>query len=265
MRWLFLLLSSFPLFATYIGNPADPALMNTGFFSSNYPFFKFTSAYIADYISDKRYSARQNDPDFDPNQAFRHFGLHTQQASLSLILIERLEIFGTAGGSREHAKFRKKIHTDDIQDFVSNLQSSYHFSWSTGGKVVLLQWGQTYFSADFTYFAMPSSSKSFFKFFNRLNLPLDMEKQKTSLREWEVAAALASRFFFLTPYLGVDYLHSRLHVSASEEIPSINYYNEQKFGYFYGFTLSLTGRFHLNFERRMRNEFAYAFSTIAVF
>jgi hypothetical protein len=92
-----------------------------------------------------------------------------------------------------------------------------------------------------------------------MNLPLLPEgKQKLSLKEWQVSAALSSRFFFLTPYGGATYLHSRLRAD-------VKYHNEYHWGYFYGLTVSLTGRLHFNFERRMRDESAYTFSTIAVF
>ncbi len=92
-----------------------------------------------------------------------------------------------------------------------------------------------------------------------MNLPLDTEeKAKLSLREWQVSLGLSSRFFFLTPYGGATYLHSKLNAETK-------YRNELKWGYFYGLTLSLTGRLHLNFERRVRDESAYTFSTIAVF
>jgi hypothetical protein len=244
MRWLFLF-AALPLFGAYVGNPADPALMNTGFFSSSYSFYKVTSGYIYDYTSDKRFVA--------PDQVIQRFGLHSQLASFSLIFIERLQLFGTAGGSKEIVK------EEPIYDTILDTHTAYHFSWSTGAKVILLQWGQTYFSSDFTYFAIPASQKSFFKFLNRMNLPLETEgKQKFSLREWQLSAALSSRFFFLTPYAGVTYLHSRF-------FAQIKYRNEVNWGYFYGLTVSLTGRLHLNFERRMRDEFAYTFATIAVF
>jgi hypothetical protein len=259
MRWLFLLLS-LPLFGVYVGNPADPAIMNTGFFSTTYPFFKFTSGYIYDYTSDKRYEAHQNNPDFDPNQAVKRFGLHSQLASFSFIFLERIQFFGTAGGSKEIVSEGTQI-TDILFDF----DSAYHFSWSAGSKVILIQWGQTYLSTDFTYFAIPASHKSFFKFLNRMNLPLETEKQKLSLEEWQLSLGLSSRFFFLTPYGGVNYLHSRLHVQEGPTVAALNYRNEADWGYFYGLTLSLTGRLHLNFERRVRDEFAYTFSTIAVF
>jgi hypothetical protein len=182
-----------------------------------------------------------------------------------MIFVERFEIFGTAGGSKEHAKLKKKPSLSEMPSLLLDFQSDYHFSWSAGTKAVLIQWGQTFLSTDFTYFVMPSSSKSFFKYLNRLNLPLDTTEQKFSIREWQISAGLSSRFSFITPYGGITYLHSKLHVQEAATIPSINYYNEKKIGYFYGLTISLTGRFHINLERRVREEFAYAFSTIAVF
>ena len=244
MRWL-LFLAAVPLFGAYVGNPADPALMNTGFFSAGYPVFKFTTGYIYDYTQNKRFVAQDN-------ETIRKFGLHSQLASFSFIFIERLQFFGTAGGSKEI------IEEKPIYDMILDVHTNYHFSWSTGAKVILFQWGQTFFSCDFTYFAIPSSHKSYFKFLNRLNLPLETEKQKFSLREWQASAGLSSRFYFLTPYVGGTYLKSKLHAD-------INFHNDVKWGYFYGLTVSLTGRLHLNFERRLRDEFAYTFSTIMVF
>ena len=264
--WRFLLLFPLFVFGAYIGNPADPALMNTGFFSSHYPFFKFTTGYVGDYVSDKRYEAQQTSPNFNPNQAFRHFGLHSQLASVSMIIVERLEIFGMAGGSKEHAQWNPQPTITDAATTFFDFESNYQFSWSTGAKVIFLQWGPVFLSGNFTYFAVPSSHKTYFKFFNRLNLPLDTApEQRFGLSEWQTSLALSVRIVFVTPYAGIDYLHSHLAVQGGPQVPAINYYNDPKFGYFYGLTLSLTGRFHVNIERRVRNEFAYGFSTIAVF
>ncbi len=251
-----------PLFSAYVGNPAAPSIMNTGFFSAHNPLIKGTTGYIADYITDKLYQADQTNPLFNPDDAFRKFIIHSQLASFSLILLERLELFGTVGGSRPRAQFE----TQDINaDLALDFQSSYQFSWSTGAKVVLMQWGQTFFSSDFTYFAIPESPKSYFKFFNKLNLPIDFEKQELSMNEWQISLGLSSRIFFLTPYAGGTYLNSKLHIGSGPEVQSLNYKNKFNIGYFYGITISLTGRFHLNFEQRFRDEKAYTFSTVAVF
>lgn len=265
MRWLFLF-AALPLFGVYIGNPADPALMNTGLFSAHYPFVKVTSGYVGDYISDKRYQAKTTNANFDANDAFRHFGLHSQLASVSLIFVERLEIFGLAGGSKEHLQWNENPSWSDTTEMFLDFESSYQFSWGAGARVILLQWGPVFLSGDFTYFGVPSSHKSYFKFFNKFNLPLNTApEQKFGLSEWETALALSAKIFFLTPYGGVDYLYSNLYIQGGPAVPALNYYNQEKIGYFYGVTLSLTGRFHLNFERRVRNEFAYGLSATAVF
>lgn len=258
MKWYFLLFPSL-FFGAYVGNPASPAIMNTGFFSTSYPFIKGTSAYVYDYTSNKRYVAEQTTPSFDPNQTFKAFGLHSQLATFSLILIERMEIFGSAGGAKEQVKGR--THPSYLEDF----QSSYQFAWSAGTKVVLIEWGKTYLSCDFTYFSIPESSKTFFQFLNRFDIPIDFTKQNLSLTEWQFSGALSSRFALFTPYLGATYLSSKLHINSSPETGPINFRNEYKLGWFFGLTISMTGRFHLNFERRLRDEFGYTFSTIAVF
>ena len=228
-----------------IGNPGDPAIMNTGFFSSGYRFFKFTSGYICDYTPDKRYETSEG--------AIKQLGLHSQLASFSLILVKRLQIYGTAGGTKETVK------EQPIYDMIFDSHMNYHFSYSLGAKVILLQWGQTFLSTDIGYFDVPESHKSFFKYLNRLNLPLVSEKkQRLHLDEWQASVGLSSRFIFFTPYVGGVYLHSRLHAD-------ITYANKDKWGYFYGVTLSLTGRLHVNFERRQHDESSYTLSTNAVF
>ncbi len=250
------------MFGVYVGNPASPAIMNTGIFSAHNPLIKGTSGYIADYISDKKYETSQEIASLDLNDTFRDFIIHSQLASFSVILLERLEIFGTVGGSKE----RIKPHDQPPGAKISwDFESDYHFSWSTGAKVFLIQWGQTYLSTDFTYCSIPESPKSYFKFFNRLNLPMNFDKQELSLDEWQSSLGLSSRIFIFTPYVAGNYMQSTLHVAKGEEIGSIEYKNKYKFGYFYGITVSISGRFHLNFEQRFRSENGYSFSTVAVF
>jgi hypothetical protein len=261
--FLFFFLLIHSIFGVYVGNLGAPSIMNTGFFSAHNPFIKGTTGYIADYVTDKHFVTSATDPLFDPNEAFKKFIIHSQMASFSLILLERLELFGAVGGSKPRTKLNvANPNLDLILDFTS----SYQFSWSTGAKVVLIQWGQTYFCSDFTYFAMPESPHSYFKFFNRLNLPIDFsKKQELSLEEWQLSFGLSSRIFFLTPYVGGCMLSSKMFISSGPEVGSFNYKNENRFGYFYGVTLSLSGSFHVNFEQRFRSENAYTFSTVAVF
>ena len=258
--WFFFIL---PLFGAYVGNPASPGLMTTGFFSGHSPVFKFTSGYLADYTSNMRFERVNENSNAEP---FHDFGIHSQMATFAAIFVERLELFANLGGSKEHAKWGEKQPTmADFTTILTDFQSTYHFSWSSGCKVIFLQWWQTYLSADFTYFSVPSSHQSFFKFLNRLNLPMETEKQTFSINEWQTSLGLSSRIFWFTPYGGITYLSAKLNIHSGTEVPPMYYRNKDKIGYFYGLTLSLTGRFHLNFERRVRDEFSYSLGATAVF
>jgi hypothetical protein len=237
--------------------------MNMGIFSGPSPSFKFTSGYLADYTSNKRYVAQTPTPDI--NQPLSDFAIHSQMATLSAIFVERLELFGAAGGSKENAVWEKQPTYKDYAAVLQDFDSSYTFSWATGCKVILVQWWQTYLGADFTYFNVPSNHQSYFKFLNRLNLDIQPEKQTFSLNEWQVSLGLASRFWVITPYGGATYLSSKLKIHSGNTVPELYYQNKESLGYFYGCTVSLTGRFHVNFERRVVDEFSYSLGAIAVF
>ncbi len=264
MRWIFLLLT-YSLHAAYVGNPAGPGIMNNGFFTSTNPFFKCTTGYYGDYISDMRFVPAKSSTNRATDHTFKQFGLHSQMATASLILLERIEFFGAAGGSKEHTHFSQTPSMTELSTELLDFHSTYTFSWCAGTRVILLQWWQTYFSMDFTYFQVPSSHESYFKFLNQLHLPLETEKQTFSIDEWQVSAGLSTRIYFLTPYGGVTYMKAKLNIEGGDEVPPLYYENQERIGYFYGLTLSLTGKFHVNFERRVRDEFAYTISTIAVF
>lgn len=243
MRVLFFLVWAPTLFASYIGNPSDPAIMDTGIFSLRNPLLKGTTGYIWDYVSNKYYVPTSGDgPPLD------QFSIHTQSASLSFIFLERIEVLGTVGGSKQSA-------------VPVPFHGAYQLSWSTGVKVVLLQWGKTCFCTGFDYFAIPASPKSFFKYLERVNMPITLDPQPAELTEWQITAGLASRFFIFTPYAGAVYLRSKLHL----DVGSIDYHNKNRWGFFYGMTMSITGRLHLNFEGRLRDEKAFSFGTTAVF
>lgn len=243
MRALFFWMWVSSLCASYIGNPADPAIMNTGIFSLYNPLLKGTTGYIWDYVSNKNYVPTSGD-----GPELSQFAIHTQSASLSMIFLERIELLGTVGGSKQTVS-------------PVAFHGAYQLSWSAGAKVVLLQWGKTCFCTAFDYFTIPSSPKSFFKYLERVNIPITLDPQPSELTEWQIAAGLASRIFIFTPYAGAVYLRSKLHL----DVGSIDYHNKNRWGFFYGVTMSITGRLHLNFEGRVRDEKAFSFGTTAVF
>jgi hypothetical protein len=259
---LFLIFLAASLIAAPVGNPAGPALTSGGFLPN--PFFKLATGYLADYISDMRLSLSKGEADFDAENTLHRFGLHSQMATFSLSLLQRIEFYTLLGGSKEHVNLKEEPDTP-LFSALFGFKTTYHFSWAAGARVVLLQWGQTYFSADGSYFTVPTSQQAFFSFLNRLNLPLDENEQHFFLREWQGGVALSSCFWFLTPYVGIKYLNTTLQIESGPENSSLTYRNEKRIGYYFGATLSFFNKFFLLFEQRLRDEFAYMGSAYIVF
>ncbi|MDE3055181.1 MAG: hypothetical protein KGI80_00575 [Verrucomicrobiota bacterium] len=253
-----LLCLSSALFGFYVGNPAAPVVMGSGFFSGRY-LVKGASGYLYDYSTIKKYHAAGKEALFNPNSVFKEFGIHSQMGNLSMMLLERLEIFGYVGGSKEQTQ--GKPHPAAMTSFKGH----YQFSWATGSKAVLLNCGPFSLGGSFSYFGIPSSPKSYFRYLNRINLPINFGKQNTSLSEWQINGGLSGRFGFLSPYIGGTWLYSKLHISGTSGIGAIDYENEDKWGLFFGLTVSVTGKFHINLERRLYDESGYSLITSAVF
>ena len=200
--------------------------------------------------------------EFDVKKTLKRFGLHSQMAVFSLALLNRLEFYTLLGGSKEIVKLHKEPETPFS---LFEFQTTYHFSWAVGTRIVFLQWGQTFLSMDGSYFSVPSSQHAFFKFLNRANVPLDENEQQLHLREWQIGAALSSRFWFLTPYIGVKYLRTTLRIQEGPENSTLTYRNHPRIGYYFGATISLLNTIFVTVERRVRDEFAYMGTAYAAF
>lgn len=209
-------------------------------------------------------SLASGEADFNAKKAVKRFGLHSQMAELSLSLLNRIEFYTLLGGSKEHVK----LHTEPETPFYSALfefQTTYHFSWSVGVRAVFLQWGQTFLSADGSYFTVPTSQHAFFKFLNRMDIPLDSNEQHLYLRQWQAGAALSSCFWCLTPYIGAKYSHTTLRIQEGPENSTLTYENRPRFGYYFGATLSILDKVFITVERRLRDESAYMGTACAAF
>lgn len=238
--------------------------MSGGIFGTPPSFFRLTTGYLADYISDMKLSHSSGSAEFDADDVLKRFGLHSQMAEFSLSLLQRLEFYALLGGSKEKVKL-KNDPEPPLKDLLMEFKTTYHFSWAAGMRIILLQWGQTFFSLDGSYFTVPSSHEAYFTFLNRLNIPLDENEQHLYLREWQIGAALSSRFWLITPYIGVKYLRTTLRIQEGPENSPLTYHNSPRFGYFFGATLSLFNKIFVGIERRVRDESAYMGTAYAAF
>ena len=161
---VFFSLAALSAFASPVNNPAAPGLMQSGIFSSPNPWIKVTTGYMADYVSNMPLKLSTGSAAFDPKESFKHFGLHSQMASFSLVLLQRLEAYTLLGGSKEHLEWHAEPHTS-LYSSLFDFQTSYHFSWAGGVRIVLLQWGQTFFQLRRELFCHSLLAKILFQIF----------------------------------------------------------------------------------------------------
>lgn len=266
LKWVsFFSLYIFPLLAMYTGNPGSPALSYAGLFSGNYPWFKTSSGYVYDYTTDKNYTLVSHREDFPNIEKVNTFRLDSNFGKIGFILVQRLELYGLFGTSEETIKWTSPPKTGFTSENTKlSADTNSHFSWTAGGKVVLLEFGCTYFGLDIQFFKINAPGK-FSYVLNQLNYPFDFGPKYLILREKQISFGIARKMAFIVPYAGVTYLKSELHMKAEGVENSLYFKNATKFGIYIGGTLMLTSKLQITAEGRFINEDAFSISAITSF
>ena len=263
---LFILLSKNTVFASYIGNPADPLLMSSGLFSGNNPWYKIVSGYVMDQSTEKHMVFASDDPNFENIERVNSFSVESNWGNLALILVQRLELYIQVGTSQEKIKWTSPpMPGFNSGNLGLSAKSDSHFSMNTGAKVILLEFARTLIGVDFHFFRINAPGK-FSYILDRLNYPFNFGPQYLILRETELSLGIARRIgFILTPYVGVSYLKTRLKIKADGVKESLYFKNQKKWGTYFGGSINLTSKFNFSAEGRFGNETAYSFSANTAF
>jgi len=258
---IFVLFISY-LQATYVGNIASPAILEKGLFSEEDPWIKVQTGYLADFVSDKKLISESTTVDFGDKKRVNNFEIISNMGNISVTFRERLELYGNLGQSSAKILWFANSPNDIFPEgkFL-NIETENHFSWIVGAKVILLQFGKTYFGTDFSYFRIPTTKRSIF-YLNEEPTPFNTKPQFFSLREWHLAFGLASSMGMFTPYLGAKYLITRIRFKSDSTFTLKNRLN---IGYFLGTSISVHQKFFLNAEARFYDELAYSVSGSAAF
>ncbi len=256
-KLLFTLCCISSLHAIYTGNPASPALLNKGLFGAQSYLITVATGYIYDNVWNARIY-RKNDPEASSIEKLEDCAIYSNWASLSFIFLRRLELYGYFGVSKESIDWTAKIPRTDTE-----LKTRNHFSYSLGGKAIMLQFGGTVLSLDFQYFIMPTSNKFLQKVVN-IYMPLELSSQNLDTKEWQLALGLATKLGPLCPYIGGKYSQLKINIK-SEDLPTLLLQNKWPWGLFLGGSLSLSHSFYVNGEVRFFDEDAYSIAITTAF
>jgi hypothetical protein len=253
--FLWMLLFPCLLSGAPIGNPASPSLIQEGFVIPKESWANIRGGYEGNFVGDAKMT--QKHPGSGNVDSLEQY---TNSASITLNLLERLDLFTILGSSRLASDWRIKTPEGAITRL--QMETQYNFLWNLGIRAILVEWGNLglelggrYFYANYkpnwvTSNAVPESTKG----------------SKVEYRGWQSDLSLYYKIELLTPYIGVFYedAHAclyRFHTPIAKNNMTVNHFKTKNpIGLVIGCGISNGKYFMMNVEGRFIAEQAVSIS-----
>jgi len=244
---LFLLLHS-KMFALYMGNPAEPEIIDTGFFISQDSSIGLKIGYQGDRIFDRLLHGFAGS-----HGRIDCFEMQMDQGVIALNYLDRFELYGTAGSMRSRFWFRPKADKKR-REFETNNRGT----GGAGARLLLAQWGNTGIGLD----AKVQYGKPGLRWITVDGISHSSSAHMTYL-EWQGSFAVYHTLDLFTPYLGAKYSNVHAHLKGVSKISYPHQHfrmsNRNRFGMALGCTLSQGKKVDLNLEVQLIDEQAVTF------
>lgn len=242
-KFISLLLLQCALFGLYNGNPAEPQIIDKGFFIAQDSLFNFKVGYQGDWVYDRKLRAFKT-----ARGRIDRFEIWINQGVATLSLLDRIELYGSAGSMK--AEISHRPHSDG-----KHREYQTHDKWTAGigMRVLLMQWKHTSLGIDgkFQYGEPPVT-------WGTVNgVAFRTPGGRLLYREYQVSAGFAQAVDIFTPYAAVTY--SNVHASfegLDDVIPHHHFKMRSRdhFGLALGCTFSSGKKFDFNIEARVLDE-----------
>jgi len=241
--WFFLLSPS--LFALYNGNPSAPALIEEGFFFCKENWVSVKAGYQRDWEFDRdmksvsKFSGRMDE-----------FSYIADQGVLTLNLINRLELYGSAGAARF------TVTHIPMRGVRNEYETHNQFAWGIGIRGLIYYWGNLSLGADFKY----GRAQPTLRWMTTNGVPVQPRPgSKLNFHEWQFGLGASYEVGIFFPYLVVKYSNAtgRLKHLPTGFLPGTRHFNmknRRKFGMAFGCSLSNSSRFSATVEARLIDE-----------
>jgi hypothetical protein len=231
------------LSALYMGNPAEPEIIDTGLFISPDCSFGIKIGYQGDFVYDrllKSYDGSRGKID--------QFQIMMNQGAVILNFVDRLEVYGTIGSMRNHFWYR--THVDNRR---REFETNNHLTGGGGVRFILAQWCNTGLGFDGKIqYARPSIQ------WVTVNGVSSSSSAHMFYREYQGSIAVYHTMGFFTPYLGAKYtnVHASVEGLSKRVYPHRNFMmtNRCRFGMALGCTLSQGKKVDVNLEVQLIDE-----------
>ncbi len=234
--------------ALYMGNPAEPEIIDTGFFIPQDSCMGLKIGYQGDWVFDRLLrSFAGSEGKID------QFETKMDQGVLVLNYIDRFELYGTLGSMRNHFWYRPKI--DKMR---REFETNNHWTAGAGAKLLLAQWGNTGLGLDGKLqYGKPGIQ------WITVNGVSHSSGANVAYLEWQGSVAVYHTLGLFTPYLGAKYSNVHVHVNGlSKTVYPHSHFemtNRCRFGMALGCTLSQGKKIDVNIEVQLIDEQALTF------
>jgi len=184
--------------ALYQGNPAEPELIDKGFFISQDSFFSFKLGYEGDFVSDRMLEAHEG-----ATGRMDSFNFHVNQGVFSLNMMDGIEVYGTLGSMNAYI-----AHHPGFDNIRREYQTKDHLAWGTGGRVIFFRAGDYVLGCSGGYFS--SASPVEWDALDGVSFPTTA---KFHYHEWQIGVGLSLQIDFLVPYAAIKYSHVKSEIN----------------------------------------------------
>ena len=248
-RLLFLTpLLTTPLFSLFMGNPAEPQIIERGFWIPEDVLAQVKLGYLGDRVADRKMRAHGH-----ARSRIDKMALSFDQAVLTFNYMDRLEFYGSIGSM--NGTLCNRPHSDNQR---REYQTHDGLTAGGGGNFLLASWGNAVIGIDGkVQWGTPGMK------WETVNGASSNVGGHLRYFEWQVSFALSYTADWLTPYIGAKY--SNVHAVVSR-IPKTIYKhahftmtNRDRFGLAIGANLSPGKKFDLFAEVQLIDEQAVSF------
>lgn len=240
--------------AAPVGNTMAPQLIQEGFLISSDSWVDFRVGYEGDFVGDAR--LEQTDQGSGRVDTYQQY---TNAATVTLNLLDRLDLFGVFGSSRVCCDWRFTSGTTITR---IQLETLYHFLWGAGARGILFEWGKICLGLGGRY----SFSNYRPSWLTTNATPVSVSGARVVWREWQVDLDISYNIDIFTPYLGVKYSNALAKLGtfstpiSGSGVGLDQFENRTPVGIFIGCSISNCKYFMLNIEGRLVDEDAVTIS-----
>jgi hypothetical protein len=239
---LFLLVQPF-LSALYMGNPAEPEIIDCGLFISQDSCMSVKVGYQGDFVFDRllrSYAGSRGRID--------RFNMTSNQGMIALNYLDRFELYGTVGSMNSSFWFRPS--SDKMR---REFETNNHWTAGGGARLLLAQWDNTGIGID----GKIQYGKPGIKWIT-VNGVSHGTGSELIYREYQGSFAVFHTIDLFTPYLGAKYSNVHADVSGlSKSVYPRKHFkmtNRSRFGMALGCTLSQGKKIDINAEVQLIDE-----------